>query len=84
MKPPLRRGKSLANPHPSDAILGPPHGKPQTVMSNALTKPRFSFLHLGIILLTFVMASSLVNHWDAFKAGFQDGWNAASPSSKMP
>jgi hypothetical protein len=44
-------------------------------MQTALTKPRFSFLHLVLFALSLSVALALLGHWSAFKAGFRDGWS---------
>ena len=48
----------------------------------ALTKPRFSIVHVVsfavLFVLTFIVASAIFNNWSDFKAGFRDGYNAAS------
>ena len=55
-------------------------------MQTALTKPRFSFLHLVLFALSLCVALTLFEHWSAFKAGFRDGWDRAAgiPSANHP
>ncbi|HLP65894.1 MAG TPA: hypothetical protein VK181_00090 [Rhizobium sp.] len=43
----------------------------------ALTKPRFSLLHVGclaIFVLTFFVATAVMNNWSDFKDGVRHGW----------
>lgn len=55
-------------------------------MQTALTKPRFSFLHVVLFALSLNVSLTLFEHWSYFKAGFRDGWNRASgiPSANQP
>jgi hypothetical protein len=43
-----------------------------------LTKPRFSLLHLAALVVVALFCITLAAHWDAFMAGYHDGYNAAS------
>lgn len=47
----------------------------------ALTKPRFSFLHVGclaIFVLTFLIATAVMKNWSDFKDGVLQGWSNKS------
>ena len=40
-----------------------------------LTKPRFSLLHLAVLVIVALIGFTLATHWDAFMAGFHRGYN---------
>ena len=47
-------------------------------MKTALTKPRFSFLHIVFFALSLSVSLAIFEHWSDFKAGFHDGWSRAT------
>ena len=52
-----------------------------------VTQSGFSFLNLGAFVPvrpTFVVISPILDHWDDFKTGFNQGYHSVSSPTKAP
>ena len=43
--------------------------------TSALTKPRYSILHVAIFALTLLVTLPILRNWSDFKDGFRDGYD---------
>lgn len=49
---------------------------------SALTKPRFSLLHVTVFALALIVSTAVFRNWSDFKDGFRDGYNFGAGTSE--